>query len=384
MLLRVGGAVMAGLLVLGIALIGAYATDLGPFEDKAPASATKPSSVRGRLGDPSMPAEVDPTDIVRRPLTPDDPLRLWIGGDSLAGSLGPSLGKLTGDTGVVAPVFDSRVSSGLNSNGIIDWQAHATSELARLNTEVAVFFIGTNDAVVADTRRNADGVAVWRDAYAEKTRQMMKILVGDNSRPVYWLGTPVLKDKSLNERARFVNDIFIEVARGFPTVTYVDAYEITDDDKDDPNHDIPGPYTDFLPNEDGNSVRMRGGDGIHFTPDGGDLLAAAVYPMLDRSWHITRQMVPFRVKVPIETRGSSRLPGTSRADTTPSSSSGSTTPTTASTAAPSTTTAAPAPTSTTAPSTSTTGPPTSTTAASGAGGGSGGGETTKPCCPGLE
>src|SRR6478672_4579689 len=44
----------------------------------------------------------------RAPLNPDEPLRLWIGGDSLAGSLGPSLGRRAGNSGVVQPVFDSR------------------------------------------------------------------------------------------------------------------------------------------------------------------------------------------------------------------------------------------------------------------------------------
>ena len=56
-----------------------------------------------------------PTPTCRAPLTDDDPLRLWVGGDSLAGSLGPSLGTIAGATGVVQPYFDSRVSSGLTN-----------------------------------------------------------------------------------------------------------------------------------------------------------------------------------------------------------------------------------------------------------------------------
>ena len=67
-----------------------------------------------------------------RPLSTTDPLRLWVGGDSLAGSLGPSLGKLAGATGVVQPYFDSRVSSGLADPGFFDWPTHATTEMARL------------------------------------------------------------------------------------------------------------------------------------------------------------------------------------------------------------------------------------------------------------
>src|SRR5438270_2787964 len=80
-----------------------------------------------------------------RALSTTDPLRLWVGGDSLAGSLGPSLGAIAGATGVVQPYFDSRVSSGLASPGFFDWPDHATTEMARLNPEIVVFIIGAND-----------------------------------------------------------------------------------------------------------------------------------------------------------------------------------------------------------------------------------------------
>ena len=86
----------------------------------------------------------------RRALTPDDPLRLWIAGDSLAGSLGPSLGEITAKTGVVAPVYDSRVSSGLANPSFFNWPKHATTELARLRPEAVAFIIGTNDYVIVN------------------------------------------------------------------------------------------------------------------------------------------------------------------------------------------------------------------------------------------
>ena len=47
-----------------------------------------------------------------RSTTAAQPLRLWIGGDSLAGALGPSLGEMTAATGVVQPQYDSRSAAG--------------------------------------------------------------------------------------------------------------------------------------------------------------------------------------------------------------------------------------------------------------------------------
>ena len=71
------------------------------------ASGTRPSR-RSRRSVTPAPVVDTGGPACRSPLTTTDPLRLWIGGDSLAGSLGPALGTLTAATGVVAPVFDSR------------------------------------------------------------------------------------------------------------------------------------------------------------------------------------------------------------------------------------------------------------------------------------
>ena len=51
-----------------------------------------------------------------RRLTHDNPLKLWIGGDSLAGSFGPALGDKVGATGVVQTTVDYKVSSGLSTH----------------------------------------------------------------------------------------------------------------------------------------------------------------------------------------------------------------------------------------------------------------------------
>src|SRR5690242_6517269 len=70
----------------------AYDGDSAPFTgDKAaagPAGATEPNLGEAR--------ELDPP----RKLSHDHPLKLWIGGDSLAGSFGPALGQTAGATGV--------------------------------------------------------------------------------------------------------------------------------------------------------------------------------------------------------------------------------------------------------------------------------------------
>src|SRR4051794_14678260 len=175
--------VVAGTLAAIAVLL--IATDVVRFGDDTPSLAgTVQASGRGRE---SQSATTTTGARNCRPLSSEQPLRLWVGGDSLAGSLGPSLGKLAGATGVVQPYFDSRVSSGLADPGFFDWPDHATEEMARLDPEVVVFIIGTNDwtAVSGD----------WKDDYTAEVDTMMKTLVG-GGRTVYWLGGPTIKDEN--------------------------------------------------------------------------------------------------------------------------------------------------------------------------------------------
>lgn len=244
----------------------------------------------------------------RSPLTGLDPLRLWIGGDSLAGSLGPSLGKLTGDTGVVQPVFNSRVSSGLANPDLYDWPKHANEDIFEYRPEVAVFIIGANDAKNAPAE--GDGLdPEWRSQYRELVEKMMDLLVGDG-RTVYWIGAPIMEDDDYSERVRAVNDVFKEVALGHPDVVYVDAYTAF--------AEADGTYADFLPADDGSGEtdRVRAEDGVHFTAEGGDHLASVVYRSLDPVCRLTEQAVPGAPLTTIEVEGSSQVPGTSREGTT--------------------------------------------------------------------
>ena len=142
----------------------------------------------------------------------------------------PSLGTIAGATGVVQPYFDSRVSSGLADPGFFDWPDHATTEMARLDPEVVVFIIGTNDwtAVSGD----------WKDDYAAKVDSMMKTLIGPG-RTVYWLGAPTLKDEKMDAAVVEVNAVAQDVAKRHPKVHYVDTYKLFSDTDGTFSYDLP-------------------------------------------------------------------------------------------------------------------------------------------------
>jgi hypothetical protein len=343
---RVVGIVGGVLVVVAVVLLALDVVRLGG--DDRPSLA---GTVRTPDAHDASPASVTTTTSARdcRPLSSDDPLRLWVGGDSLAGSLGPELGKLAGATGVVQPYFDSRVSSGLADPGFFDWPDHATSEMARLNPEVAVFIIGANDWSAVS--------GGWKDGYRKTVDSIMETFVGPG-RTVYWLGSPPLADDKMDAAVVEVNAVAQEVAARHPNVHYVDTYELFSD-RD-------GGFAYDLPDEKGQVVTMRAGDGVHFTMDGADHLSRKMYELVDAQCGVTEQKVDGQTRQAIETEGSTQVaPGATSGSSNSSGSSGGgtlqTTPpaTAAPTTLPPETTPPPDPPATTLPPATTAPPPTS-------------------------
>ncbi len=267
------------------------------FSDTIRIPTDRPSFASGAVADkpvvtPGGRRIVRSTEPKRRALNPLQPLKLWVGGDSLAGALGPSLGKMTAATGVVQPYYDSRISTGLIA-GNINWPLHAAEQLGQVNPEVVVFMIGTNDAIVYNDSEAED--------YAQKVEAMMRILIGDG-REVYWVNAPVLADSNDEKRVLAVDRIQHDVAAQFPdNVTYVDSHTLFADDR--------GQFQSSLIDDSGKRVVMRAGDGVHLTGAGADHLATAIFKLLDARWKIIKQAVPGQTKKVIAAKGSTQVPG---------------------------------------------------------------------------
>jgi hypothetical protein len=213
-------------------------------------------------------------------------LKLWVGGDSLAGSFGFALGDQTAATGVVQTTVDYKVSSGLWSNDLRNWQQRTEEQMFLNNPEVVVFMIGANDTVMVNkVDANNDGVPDWDPIYRAKVAKMMDTMVGANHRTVLWLGSPPLGDSTMNEGAAALDQVMQEeAAKRSPDVVYVDAYKLF--------LGSDGEYSRRITDEKGEEFTARIADGVHFTPDGASYLARAVFALVDGRWNITKQADP--------------------------------------------------------------------------------------------
>ena len=133
-------------------------------------------------------------------------------------------------------------------------------------------------------------------------------ILSANGRIVYWVGAPVLRDNEKNEAVKQLNAVAQQVVAGDPQALYIDMYGLLDDGE--------GNYTPSLPDENGDVVQMRAGDGVHLTTAGADYLAHALFPVLDSDCAVTARAIPGRQLSSITTRGSTQTaPGSNRSGT---------------------------------------------------------------------
>jgi hypothetical protein len=245
-------------------------------------------------------------------------LRLWIAGDSIAWSVGNGLGKLAAATGVVAPVYESRVSSGVSSPGFFDWPKRVGEELPRLNPEVVVFVMGTNDWMAPQpTPLDATGQPAWKGKYEAQVQALVDALARDG-RILYWLGPPILKDTKQDAGAQAAAAVIKSVIARNPDAHFVDAHTLLDAED--------GTYTATV-DVDGKKLLVRSGDGVHLTPEGGEFVGNTLFELIDQQCSLKAQSQPNSKQVVIETKGSTSVPaGGSSSSPTPQPTTGATTP----------------------------------------------------------
>ncbi len=203
---------------------------------------------------------------VRRP-SAEDPLRVWIAGDSMWEVAGPVLAEQLEATGVVTADVEFHYSTGLTRPDVLDWPARASEVVAQDDPELVVVLIGANDS-----QRLADGDRVldpdseaFAEVYAGRVHDLMARLTEDGAR-VVWVGLPIMRPTRYDAAMQRLADIQAHVAATMPDVTFVATRGLFADED--------GTYASVLPGADGTPVALRANDGIHLLRGGAERLVA--------------------------------------------------------------------------------------------------------------
>lgn len=245
-----------------------------PPTDTETASPTTAPAGEGSTDAPGTTATTAPPEPELRTPTAEEPLRVWVGGDSMSQVFGQSLVSFVESTGVMSSTLDYRISTGLTRPDYFNWPAHLVEEMERLDPEAVVIMFGANDAQGMEV----DGQVFerlsepWVQEYRRRVAGTMDLLRAEG-RVVYWVGQPIMRDPGFSDRMARLNEIFRSEAETRPWVRYIDSYSMF--------ASASGAYEAFLPGVDGTVQDLRQGDGIHLSRPGGDLLARAVLDQIE-------------------------------------------------------------------------------------------------------
>jgi uncharacterized protein len=216
----------------------------------------------------------------RRVPTAAQPLRVWMAGDSLMGSVTESFAALAKSSHTITVTNTVQIGTGLARPDVYDWPAAVSREMTTTNPDVVVFLFGANDDqdMQVDGHRVVRGTDAWRQEYTRRVSQMMALATGAN-RQLIWVSVPAVKRPRLNQTKDVMNQVVQATAALYPGVTLVDTGAILDG---------PGAtYVTYLTGSSGQPVRVRESDGIHFTLAGANRVTPLILKPIDQLWGLT-------------------------------------------------------------------------------------------------
>ena len=196
-------------------------------------------------------------------------------GDSLAQLLAQGLSEAFENRPDVAILRKAKQDSGLVRDDFFDW-VKATQDLLASGEKIdfAVMLIGSNDRQTLHDANGSyePGSPEWQAAYTQRIETIAG-LFRDKKIPLVWVGLPILKSERLSADALIFNQYYRAFAEK-AGATYIDIWEAFADDA--------GHYSASGPDINGQIVRLRAADGIHFTKAGARKLAHFVEPEIRR------------------------------------------------------------------------------------------------------
>jgi uncharacterized protein len=251
--------------------------------DAAGGGTTVPSTATDDGGSGTTASTVPPdTPPALRAPTPDAPLRVWVGGDSMSDAVADSVKAVFEPTGIFSVTTDSQVSTGLTRPDFFNWPQHLAEEVVPLDGatgkepadafELVIIMFGANDS---QNMPLPDGGGYerlspeWLAEYRKRVGDTMDLLRhADDQRVVLWVGQPIMGPGSGVRGMDQLNHIYWEEASSRPWIVYFDTWVFFSD--------ASGAYADELPSADGTPRSLRAKDDIHFSVSGGNRLAWAL------------------------------------------------------------------------------------------------------------
>jgi hypothetical protein len=238
-----------------------------PSEAATPRKRKRPAVARSEAPPPPAASATPP---------PSASLFVYVLGDSLGVSAADGMAQDFQGQPEIGVVDRARDASGLVRDDYFDWPKAARElvspgkEGKAAKVDFVFVMLGIND--FQPLRDGKDYVDVlsdrWKAVYAQRIQAVVAPLQAAHV-PVVWIGLPPMRNDKVNAEVVALNQLFKENAEkaGAKFVDIFDAFA-----------DQSGGFDAFGPDMNGQKVKLRGPDGIHFTGAGGLKLAHLLDP----------------------------------------------------------------------------------------------------------
>jgi hypothetical protein len=202
------------------------------------------------------------------------PIVIVVFGDSQADGLAEGMRHLLAGRKDYKVVNRARPGSALSQPLDYDWPAAVDKFVAADTADVAIMMFGGNDRLPT---RIADGKPLpfrgdaWVTAYEEREKKIVNALTGAGMH-VVWCGDPIASESHYSADMEWLNERFQE-ALPAGNAEYLSLWTVVADDD--------GHYTPYGKALDGETRRLRGVDGIHFTGEGYQVVASRVFSAIE-------------------------------------------------------------------------------------------------------
>jgi hypothetical protein len=191
--------------------------------------------------------------------------RLAVFGDSMATDVAKALDRFYAEDPNIAIIDQSVGDSGIVRVDHFDWPKKIGERISENGFDIAIFIIGINDRqkMALNGKSYASLSPEWLAEYSVRVQSIVQQLRAAN-KPTIWVGLPPMEAPKFGQTMIQVNEIDRLAAFG-GGAEFLDIFEKFATEE--------GKYTRNGPDLNGNNVRMRKDDGIHFSTAGADKLA---------------------------------------------------------------------------------------------------------------
>ena len=213
------------------------------------------------------------------------PLRILMIGDSQMHSIAAGFLRLTGQNSSISVKEISVHSSGFIRSDYYNWPKKLKNVFEESQNEpydIAVIFLGMNDYqnFYADNGKVlVKETEDWESAYRDKIKNHLDVLFA-NTKKVYWLGMPVVRDKIYNAQLLYIEDLQKKIASEYSSII-LNKFSLS---SIAPGEGVP--YTDTVKTAEGKKIRLMKDDGHHYTVSGGEYIMQPFLELLYKDWDL--------------------------------------------------------------------------------------------------